>query len=290
MNRIKKSITVRFFSIEAHDIFFKSFVSTFIANKGNSNGARIFNLKTKKHLIKLYQDCNISGVDAYAVTVIRERNTWQAKATSDGQISGISLNQGIIGDPYYFFVVPSKEIIFGFTSGPSTSLKSVAKSMLDQFQNNRTDSIKLDFISREKNITLFNTLSESGNLHFKISPSHFSEISSDAPRLIQDLSTTPYFESNSELALGLDFADTPDHSLDRDKVIEIIDYLSDHEGCKMLKVKWIDSDGKTTQFDFINAFLNFKTEIETRSKFIDENLALEVLSRAFSEYLESNIN
>lgn len=285
MNRIKKNITVRFFSIEAKDDFFGGFVSGFIANKNSANSARIFNFKTKKHLIKLSQEYNVLETKLYAVTVVRERNTWQTKATSDGQITGISLNQGIIGDPYYFFVVPSRKILLGFTSGPSDSLKSVGKCILEQFQNDRSEQIRLNLIPKEKEFSALKDLPENGRLTFKINPSHFSDITSDAPQLIQDLSSALCIEGNTELALGLEFTDAPDQLLSKDSIMEIVDYLSDHEGCKMLKVKWVDSEGVSTQLDFVNAFLSYKTEITTRNKFIDESVSVEILSRALSEYI-----
>ena len=285
MNRIKKNINVRFFSIEVEDDFFSEFTTNFTVNKDTS---RIFNLKEKKHLIKLSQEYKISKLSAYALTVVRERNTWQTKATSDGQITGISLNQGIIGDPYYFFVVPRKKILLGFTSGPSASLKGVGKSVLNQFQNDRSEEMKLEFIPKEKEYAALKNLPESGSLNFKINPAFFSDISDDAPPLIRDLSSAPYVEDNAQLSLGLEFSDSPDHFLSRENILEIVDYLSDHEGCKMLKVKWSDPEKGSTQLDFVNAFISYKTEITTRNKFIDESMSAEILNEALSDFLKNN--
>ncbi len=288
MNRIKKSIIVRFFSIEAKDNFFDNFISSFAASKDNALSSRIFNLRTKKHLIKISQEYNVSDTKAYTVTVVRERNTWQTKATSDGQITGISLNQGIIGDPYFFFVVPSKRILLGFTTGPSGSLKSVGKSMLEQFNNDRLGQIKLSLIPKEKEFSALKELPVNGSLYFKIDSSSLSDISADAPQLIKDLSSAPYIENNIQLALDLEFDDSPDKSLSKNNVIEIVDYLSDHEGCTLLKVKCVDSEGVPIHLDFGNAFLNYKTEITTRNKFIDEDSSIHVLNNALSEYLKAD--
>ncbi len=287
MNRIKKNITVRFFSIEASTKFFEDFVSNYLANMINENSSRIFTLKNKKHLIKLSEDHNISDTKAYAVTVVKERNTWQTKATSDGQITGISLNQGIIGDPYYFYVVPSQAILLGFTSGPAASLKNVGNTMLVQFQNDRSDTIKLNLIPKEKEFSALKDLPENGSLNFKIKPSSFSDVSSDAPKLLRDLSSTPFIDGNTnQMVLDLAFTDDPDELLSRENIIEIVDYLSDHEGCKMLKVKWTNEDGKATHLDFVNAFFNHKTEITTRRTFIEESTSVEILSEALSAYAE----
>lgn len=290
MNRIKKGITVRFFSIEAKDSFFDHFESNFIANKDGTLSSRIFNLRKKKHLIKISQEYNFLDTVAYAVTVVRERNTWQTKATSDGKIAGISLNQGIIGDPYFFFVVPNKKILLGFTSGPSGSLKSVGKIMLEQFNNDRLEQIKLNLIPKEKEFSTFKELPSYSSLFFKINSSSLSDISDDAPQLIKDLSSAPYIESNMQLALDFEVSDSSDRSLSKDNILEIVNYLSDHEGCTVLKVKGVNSMGTPIKLDFGNAFFNYKTEITTRNKFIDENSSIDVLNSALSEYLKNSVN
>lgn len=286
MNRMKKNITVRFFSIEAKDSFFDDFISNFISNTENTIGTRVFNLRSKKYLIKTSGISEKIMADAYAVTVVRERNTWQAKATSDGKITGISLNQGIIGDPYFFFVVPAYKILLGFTSGPSDSLKSVGKTMLEQFRNDRKEYIKINLIPKEKGFLTLKELPEYSSLHFKINSSSLSDISEDAPQLIKNLSSAPYIESNMQLVLDLEFNETTNKFLSKDNVLEIVNYLSDHDGCTVLKVKGFNDEGTLVNLDFGNAFFNYKTEISTRNKFIDEDSSMQVLNAALSEYLK----
>lgn len=286
MNRLNKKITVHFYSIDAIDDFFGNFTSSFEANKDGDLSAKIFNLRTKKHLIKISQKYDSTDDIAYAVTVVRERNTWQAKATNDGKITGISLNQGIIGDPYFFFVVPTKKFILGFTSGPSGSLKSVGKAMLEQFNSDRSEQIRLDLIPKEKEFDTLKKLPEYNSLHFKIHSSSFADISRDAPQLIKELSSAPYIGSNTQLALDLECNDSSEGALSKDKVIELVNYLSDHDGCAVLKVKGIDAEGMPIQLNFTNAFFNYKTEITTRNKFIDEKSASEVLRNALSDHLK----
>ncbi len=287
MNRLKKNVTVHFFSIEAKVEFFKNFVSSFVANKANDLSSRIFNIRTKKHLIKISEEYLFLSISAYCVTVVRERNTWQTKATSDGKITGISSNQGIIGDPYFFFVVPSKGILLGFTSGPSGSLKSVGKSMLEQFNTDRTEQIKLNLIPKEKEFSTLKELPAYSSLHFKLNSSSLADISEDAPQLIKNLSSAPYIESNMQLSLDLELNDSIGTTLSKENIIEIINYLSDHDGCSLLKVKGIDNDGTLIQLDFGNAFLNHKTEITTRNKFIDEETSTKILKEALSKYLDN---
>lgn len=289
MNRIKKNITVRFFSIETKGKLLESFASAFAANKLNDN-SRILNIKFKKHLIKISDEFAISGVNAYAVTVVRERNTWQTKATSDGSITGLALNQGIIGDPYFFFVVPSKKMLLGFTTGPSGSLITVGKTMLDQFNSNRLEEVKLDLIAKERDYELLRKLPSFSNLHFKIQSSSLADISDDAPQMIRNLSAAPYIDNNMQLALDLDINDETRDGLSNEVILELVEFLSDHEGCNFLKVKGVNSEGNVVRLDFGNAFINFKTEIQTRDQFIDEDTATGILKNALTDFLESKFS
>lgn len=289
MNRIKKNITVRFFSIETKGKLLESFASAFAANKLNDT-SRILNFKLKKHLIKIADEHSVAGVNAYAVTVVRERNTWQTKATSDGSITGLTLNQGIIGDPYFFFVVPCKKILLGFTTGPSGSLISVGKTMLDQFNSDRLSEVKLDLITKEKDYSLLKDLPTYSNLHFKIQSSSLADITDDAPQMIRNLSAAAYINNNMQLDLDLDLNDDTRDAYPNEVILEIIEFLSDHDGCNFLRVKGIDNNGSAVKLDFGNAFVSFKTEIQTRDQFIDENNATKVLKEALTDYIESQVN
>lgn len=289
MNRIKKNITVRFFSIETKGKLLERFASTFAANKLNDN-SRILNIKFKKHLIKISEEFNVSGVSAYAVTVVRERNTWQAKATSDGSISPLTLNQGIIGDPYFYFVVPSKKLLLGFTTGLSGSLISVGRTMLEQFNSDRLDEVKLDLIAKEKDYALLRELPSYSNLHFKIHSSSLVDISEDAPQIIKDLSAAPYIDTNMQLSLDFDVNDETKDFLSKEVILELVEFLADHEGCNVLKVKGTNNAGNAVRLDFGNAFVNFKTEIQTRDQFIDEVSATNILKNAFTDFIESKLN
>ena len=72
MNKLKKSITVRFFSIEAENSFFSEFVSNYQANQNNDNQTRIINIRNKKHLLKASNFIRQSDSDVFPVTVVRE--------------------------------------------------------------------------------------------------------------------------------------------------------------------------------------------------------------------------
>jgi len=279
MSRAKKSVTVRFFSIDTNDTFFNTFSANFLASTDASARTRIITVRNAKHLIKASHTTH----EQYFITVVRERNSWQTKATRDGNIAGLATNQGIIGDPYYFCVLPNQKIILGFTTGPIGSMKTVASIALEQFKTLRTDKITLSLIPKEKEFSKLLELPEYSSLHFKISSSSLADISDDAPTLIKNLSLAPYIESNIQLSLDLECGEEPDSIVTKDNIIEIVNYLSDSDSCAVLKVKGKDKDGQNINLDFGNAFINYKSELNTRNKYIDESTAIKILSSAWSE-------
>ena len=289
MNKLKKNIIVRFFSIDADLSFYKELVSNYQSNLVDENNTRIISIRNKKHLVKASNSVTHSDIEILPVTVVRERNTWQTKATSDGKISSIEINQGIIGDPYFFYIVPLLKIVIGFTSGPSVSLKSVGISLLELFSNNRTKKIRLELIPKEKEFSKLIEISDYSSLHFKIGSSSLSDVSDDAPQLIKDLSSAPYLEGNMQLSLDLDLDEMEDSGISKENVIEIVNYLSNHDDCTVLKVKGKNSDGSIVHLDFGNAFFIYKTEISTRYKYIDEIVAQSVLADALF-YYQTKIN
>lgn len=282
MSKLKKNITVRFFTISAEAKFFKDFSANFLLGHESDSNSRIFSVRHSKYLIKTIKCEN----DKYFISVLKERNTWQAKATRDGLISGIDINQGIIGDPYYFCVLPSKKILFGFTTGPIGSLKSVAKVLLEQFNNNRLDKVNLSLIAKEKEYSKLHELPEFSSLHFKINSSSLIDVSEDAPDLIKNLSSAPYIDSNIQLSLDLECSDSDGSMITKNNLIEIVNYLSESDACTVLKVKGLDKDGYNVNLDFGNAFLSYKEELSVRNKYVDEPTSLKVLISALNSVTE----
>ncbi len=278
MNKIKKNITVRFFSIDTSESFFNQFHANFLTNFDSTTSSRITNIRNIKYLIKTLKFENGS----FYISVVKERNTWQAKATRDGNITGLTINQGIIGDPYYFCVVPDKKIILGFTTGPIGSLKSVAKLTLEQFNSIRKEKIQLSLIPIEKDFIKLLKLPDYSSLHFKINSSSLIDISDDAPILIKNLSSAPYIENNIQLSLDLECSNNIEGAVTKENIIEIVNFLSDSDACSILKVKGIDENGKKVNLDFGNAFMKYKFELNTRSKYIDEKTSIMVLSSALN--------
>ncbi|MEZ8826152.1 hypothetical protein AB6E04_17490 [Vibrio amylolyticus] len=279
MSKTKKIVTVRFFSVDASDAFFDNFSANFLLSNESSANTRIVTIRNTKNFIKAAD----KSTNQYFITVVRERNSWQAKAMRDGNISGLAINQGIIGDPYYFCVIPEQKVVLGFTTGPIGSLKTVASIALEQFKTLRTDKVTLSLIPKEKEFSKLLELPEYNSLHFKINSSSLVDVADDAPTLIKNLSSAPYIEHNVQLALDLECSDEPDSIVTKDNIIEIVNYLSDNESCTVLKVKGKNEDGQNINLDFGNAFINYRSELSTRNKYIDESTAIKVLSSAWSE-------
>jgi hypothetical protein len=288
MNRIKKIITVRFFSIKANDSFFDDFISIHNANQANDKDVRIINIREKKHLIKIHEELQHQDDSVFFLSVVRERNTWQTRALRNGTISGIPLNQGIIGDPYYFMVVPGNRIILGFTTGLSGSLKSVANTTLQQFNKDRVSRVALEHISKKKEFSKLRELSGYNKLHFKVNATSLGELNEGTPWIFRDLSTAPFMANNSQVALT--FTEIGDDGFSERDLVDIVNYLSENDGCSALTVQGLDNEGEKVHLDFNKAYAIFKTEIEIRDKFVDEKKAREILINALNSFDRSDLN
>ena len=270
MGKITKRITVRFFSIDADNSFFNDFVAINKANRINEKHVRVFNIRGKKHLIKVHDKLEHSKRDVFFLSVIRERNTWQARALFDGTISAIPLNQGLLGDPYYYLVVPESKIILGFTTGPNASVRSVANAIFQQFKKDRTSKINLEPISKERENERLKDLMIT-EVKFSVNPSSLSESGDELPNIFKGLNSSPFMASSSKLELTIsDFGDT---SFTQENILDAVDYLTDNEYCTTLIVKGVDSEGVKQQLNLNKAYLRYSTIINIREKFVDEKIA-----------------
>ncbi|MDA3917092.1 MAG: hypothetical protein PF690_08980 [Deltaproteobacteria bacterium] len=280
MGKIKKRITVRFFSIDAANSFFNDFVSINQANRINEKHVRVFNIRGKKYLIKIHDKLEHSKRDVFFLSIVRERNTWQARALSDGTISAIPLNQGILGDPYYYLVVPEGKIILGFTTGPIASVRSVANTILQQFKKDRTSKISLEPISKEQEYERLKDLNKLTEVRFSVNPSSLSESGDELPNIFKGLSSSPFMASSSKLELTIsDFGDT---SFTQENILDAVDYLSDSEYCTTLVVKGVDSEGEKQLLNLNRAYLRYSTIIHIRGNFVDEKIAKNIVLDALN--------
>jgi hypothetical protein len=282
MNRISKKITTRFFSIVAVDNFYDDFAAIYNANYANEKTVRIFNVRGKKYLVKIHDELRYDGTECFFLSVVRERNTWQARALGNGKISGIPLNQGIIGDPYYYLIVPRDKIILGFTTGPGGSLKSVANTTLQQFVKDRDMEISVEHISKGKEYSRLTELVSYSSLHFKVNTASLGDVTVDTPGILRELSAAPFMAINSKIAITL--TEIEEDGFSRSDLLEIVDYLAENDGCSALTVQGINDEGQKVFLNFSKTHAVYQTVIETRNKFVDEKLAEDILSRALESF------
>ena len=274
-----KNIIVRFYSVTANEEYFEDFVSICYANIAAEKEARVFSYRDKKYLLKVQSLQSSSEHVVFFLSVVRERNTWQARAQSSGKLSGISINQGFIGDPYYYLIHPKNKIIYGFTTGPNASLKSTASILLQQFNRDRKSKISLEQIVREPEFSKFRTFTGYNSLRFKIDASQLDDTDEDAPDFIRQLSASHYLMNNSEISLTI--SDIGESGFSEKELFNLVMYLSESDGCSALTVQGMDGSGERTNVSFTNAYLMFRTQIETRENYISEEKALPVLLEAF---------
>ncbi len=284
MNRLKKQLTVRYFSLVSEEGFFDNFVSTHKANLDADKPARITKIKDRKYLVKIHESIELFGSNAFFISVLRERNTWQLKGLGTGQISGISNNQGIIGDPYYLMVIPDESTVLGFTTGPIVSLKSVAENVLSIFNKDRSLKIVLDRIGVSREPSVLKDVQRFKKLHFKIKTSLLNSSNDDTPGLLRDLSSVPFITNNSEIELTI--SEPSDQGIPEKDMIDMVDYLSESEGCSALKVQGVDTEGGNITLDFVNTYASYKTTVELRNNYLDEKIGKKVLNSAVDHYFQ----
>lgn len=275
MKKNTKALNIRFYSISESKVQTLEISNILKAISNSDSAHRILSIRNKKQLIKLHNTTN----NDYLITVVRERNTWQAKAQGNGRISTIHPNQGIIGDIYYFLLSPSINKALGFTSGPSGTIKSVLKSTLESMLPPSSGKVDIQPILKEKSRKPFGQTSEFTRLQFKIDTAHLDDIPEEAPQLLKDIGNSPLADSSAQLSLDLrlDNKDPENNKFPQSVIIELITYLSDYEGCATLKATALDDSGKAKTIDLGDSYLTKPVKIETSQKFIDENLAKEVL-------------
>ncbi len=278
MSKIKKRISVRFFSIDASESFFDDFISIYQANTLTGSTVRIFNVREKQHLLKVYDETAFKGRKSFFLSVVRERNTWQARALSDGTFSGVTLNQGIIGDPYYYLILPDRKAMLGFTTGPSASVRSVANNVLQQFKKDRTERILVEPMSKEREYGKINDLVEFTEVRFSVNPASLSASGDELPSIFKGLSSSPFMASSSKLELTI--SDFGEDGFSQENLFDAVDYLSDNECCTTLIIKGIDEDGKKQQLNLNKTYLSYSVFVKIRDKFVDEKRAKKIIMTA----------
>jgi len=287
MNRLGKKVKVRFFSIKGHEGFFEDFISIYQANIKSEKGVRIVNILDKKYFIKIYNNPENIDNNIFFLSIVRERNTWQTKALGDGTISSIIPNQGIVGDPYYYVVMPEDKVMLGFTTGPSGSLKAVGSNILQQFNKNRSSKISLEHIINRKEPASLQEISEYAKLHFKINTTLLGKPTENMPGIIKELCSSPFMANNSQIALTIN--EIGDGGLPSRDLASIVGFLFENNACSVLTVQGLNDEGEKVFLDFSKTHVVYETSIEMRNKFVDEVQAKNALVGALNYYNDTKI-
>ncbi|MCT4534773.1 hypothetical protein [Halodesulfovibrio sp.] len=283
MKKLKKKITVRFFSLNAKNSFYDDFISTYRVNQENDNLVRIFNVRAKKYLIKIGTSFTHQGNESFFLSVVRERNTWQARALSNGIISGVPLNQGILGDPYYYVFLPHKRIILGFTTGPSESLKSTANITLQQFNRDRTSRITAVPVSKDAEFDKLNKLQVITKVKFNVDTTGLNH-DDDLPVFLKGMNTPAFQDSKLTFSRSnLDDGQYEDHIIRSD-----IKELLESDSCSALSVVGKNEEGILQTIRLGNVYAVYRMTLELRDKFVNESKAKELLLEAMSYFDGTN--
>ena len=140
----------------------------------------------------------------------------------------------------------------------------------------------VEHISKKKEFSKLRELSGYNKLHFKVTATSIGEPNEGTPGILRELCAAPFMVNNSQIALT--FSEIGEGGFSERNLIDIVDYLSENEGCTALTVHGLDNEGVKVHLDFSKAYYIFKTEIEIRSKFVDEKKAEDVLFDALSYF------
>ncbi|OBQ46222.1 hypothetical protein [Halodesulfovibrio spirochaetisodalis] len=282
MSKLKKKVAVKVFSIKAYGSFFDDFIAVHDSSKSLDKPTRLINIRDKKYLIKMQDSFGLEGNECYFLSVVRERNTWQTRGLNDGAITGISLNQGIIGDPFYFVLVPDRKVILGFTTCPGDSLKSTAVTVLQQFSSERTSKIVVEQVSRETEYEKLKEVQIFKEIKVTVDLAKLFEQPNRVPMLLEGISQTRFLK-RSKLALTI--SDLEEY--DQAETCNYLDELIENEGCSALAVQAVDREEQHVSINLGTVYAVFNSELLLRKNFIDEKRAKEVLLNALSYFSTS---
>ena len=122
-------------------------------------------------------------------------------------------------------------------------------------------------------------------LFFKINTTSLGDINDETPSILKDLCSSPFISNNSQIALT--FSEIGKNGFSENDLIDIVDYLSENDGCSALTVQGLDKEGVKVHLDFSKAYAIYKIKIELRNKFIDEKNAKIILNNALN-YLNNS--
>lgn len=285
MNPVKKSITVRFFELKTEPDVINKFIGSFKSllrlNKGNDvianvQGRYIINCINAK-------DVSVDRREMLFWSSVKERNTWQVRATQDGSIFGLEDANSIVGDISYYKFDPVKKIIASFTSYSSAEyLKTMCTSIFKRLTS-ESANISIDYLSDDVGIAQVRKWDYYSKISIKLDTDKISQ-NDDLPELIKALLGIKDVFGGNEISVTLDGGV---NNLPKQDVTETINYLSSSESCSSLLLAGGKKAGeeKTLRINLKKAFIKYRTDIEMKinQKYIDSKQANLILTEAFSD-------
>ncbi|GAB5458319.1 MAG: hypothetical protein Hens3KO_13490 [Henriciella sp.] len=156
--------------------------------------------------------------------------------------------------------------------------------MLEQFKSDRQSNIQLNFVPREKDYASLSRLPASGEMYLKIDTSSLADEFDEAPQIIKDIGSSPFFEQGVQLIFNWQFEDTEETRISRQEVIDVVNFFANNDGCQTLRIRGEDESGQQIKLDFGDAFLNYKTKLLMRQSFLEEQEAHKILQDALSTF------
>jgi len=284
MNPVKKSITVRFLKLEAEFDTIKKFIGSFKSliklNKGtdvvtNIHGRYIINCINSK-------DVSVRGREMLFWTTVKERNTWQVRATQDGRLYGLDDANCIVGDISFYKFDPTRNVIAAFTTYSSAEyLKSMCTSIFKRMTA-ESANISIEYLSDDIGIVQVKEWDYYSKMSIKLDIDKISK-TDDLPELIKALLGIKDVFGSNEISVTFDGG--TDY-LPKQDVTEVINYLSFSEGCTSLLLAGGIREGevKSIPINLKKAFIKYRTSVEMKinQKYIDYKQADLVLTDAFA--------
>lgn len=274
MGKMNKQVQVMVFELSSGEAYDRDLCASYDANKNISNPVRIVSVRNKRHVVKVVESRDVNGARAFVFTVVRERNTWQVKALSDGTIAGITGNQGVVGDPYYYIVIPTIRMVLGFTTGPKAGVKGVGEVALEQFRRDRSVAIKLKYVERSDGLSCLATLQEYVDFRFKVDIDLLVARDDAVPDAIKNMSISGDLLGGVKVSLAFKGGES---RLSVADVSDIVRYLYGKKECSMLLLHGISSGGDDIYIRGGRDRLQYRSDYVVRDMFVDSGLAEKIL-------------
>ena len=214
---------------------------------------------------------------------VKERNTWQVRATQDGRIVALEDSNSIVGDVSYYKLDPVQNILAAFTTYSSAAyLKSMCTSIFKRLTSGST-IFSIDYLSDDLGISQAREWNYYSKISIKLDTEKIVQ-TDDLPELIKVLLGIKETFGGGEISVTLDGGP---NKLPKQDVTETINYLSSSEGCSSLSLaggRHGDEEEKYLTINLKKAFIKYRTCIEMRinQKYIDFEQADNILTGAFA--------